>query len=224
MHMAYSRGADRIWIINVGDLKPLEIPINHFMDMAYDAETWNVDSTANWAKAWAAREFGSAMASEIADLMIQYGVASNRRKFELIEPGSYSVINYNEGDTVLAEWAALQAKAESVYNQLDSAAQPSFFQMVLHPIEAGSIVHQIYIGSAKNMLWAGQKRNMANTKMMEVIQLSGADSNLTDRWDDMLDGKWEHMLDRKSSSWYVAVERRQSRSHTNSVLRNSPWL
>lgn len=195
--MAYSRGADRIWIVNVGDLKPLEIPINHFLDMAYDAETWNVDSTASWAKAWAAREFGPAMASEIADIMVQYGIAANRRKFELIEPESYSVINYHEGDAVLAEWAALESRAQAVYDQLASDLQPAFFQMVLHPVEAGSIVHQIYIGSAKNMLYAGQKRNAANSKMMEVIELSSADSNLTDRWDDLLDGKWAHMLDRK---------------------------
>lgn len=195
--MAYSRGADRIWIVNVGDLKPLEIPINHFLDMAYDAETWNVDSTASWAKAWAAREFGPAMASEIADIMVQYGIAANRRKFELIEPESYSVINYHEGDTVLAEWAALESRAQAVYDQLASDVQPAFFQMVLHPVEAGSIVHQIYIGSAKNMLYAGQKRNAANSKMMEVIELSSADSNLTDQWDDLLDGKWAHMLDRK---------------------------
>lgn len=164
--------------------------------MAYDAEAWNVDSTTSWAEAWAAREFGPALAGEIADVMVQYGIAANRRKFELVEPESYSVINYNEGDTVLAEWAALQSRAESVYNQLASDVQPSFFQMILHPIEAGSILHQIYIGSAKNMLYAGQKRNTANSKMMEVIQLSGADSNLTDRWDDLLDGKWAHMLDR----------------------------
>lgn len=199
MHMAYSRGADRIWIVNVGDLKPLEIPINHFMDMAYDAETWGVDSTADWAKAWAAREFGSTLASEIADIMVKFGIAANRRKFELIEPNSYSVINYNEGDAILAEWADLQTRAEAVYSQLASDVQPAFFQMVLHPVEGGNIVNQIYIGAAKNMLYAGQKRNTANSKMMEVIQLSSADSNLTDRWDELLDGKWAHILDRKFS-------------------------
>lgn len=196
--MAYARGADRIWVVNVGDLKPLEIPISHFLDMAYDADQWHVDSTSDWAAAWAAREFGPASASAIGDIMTDYGVAANRRKYELIEPNSYSVINYNEADSVLAAWSALEARALAVYDSLDASAQPAFFQMVLHPIQAGNIVNQIYIGAAKNLLYAGQKRNAANTKMMEVIELLAADSNLTDQWDEMLDGKWKHMLDRKS--------------------------
>ncbi len=69
MQMAYARGADRIWVVNVGDLKPLEIPINHFLDMAYDAERWGIDSTAEWAAAWAAREFAPDLANDIADVM-----------------------------------------------------------------------------------------------------------------------------------------------------------
>lgn len=197
LHMAYARGADRIWVVNVGDLKPLEIPINHLMDIAYDAEMWHVDSTSDWATAWAAREFGSAAASEIGSLMTEYGQAANRRKYELVEPESYSVINYAEGDSVLTAWAELESRALAVYNSLAAGAQPAFFQMVLHPIQAGNVVNQIYIGAAKNMLYAGQKRSAANTQMMDVIQLAGADSNLTDQWDEMLDGKWAHMLDRE---------------------------
>lgn len=197
MHMAYARGADRIWIVNVGDLKPVEIPISHFMDMAYDADRWNVDSTDDWAAAWAAREFGPSMASEISDIMVQYGMAANRRKYELIETESYSVINYDEGDRVLAAWADLESRAQAIHDSLDASTQPAFFQTVLHPIQAGNIVNQIYIGAAKNMLYAGQKRNVANTKMMDVIQLASADANLTNQWDEMLDGKWAHMLDRE---------------------------
>lgn len=197
MHMAYSRGADRIWIVNVGDLKPVEIPISHFLDMAYNATQWDVDSTEAWATAWAAREFTSESAAEIADTMLQYGIMANRRKYELIEPESYSVINYEEGDRLLAEWAALEEQAQAIHDSLDASMQPAFFQMVLHPIQGGNIVNQIYIGAAKNMLYAGQKRNAANTMMMKVIELAGADSNLTDQWDEMLDGKWAHMLDRK---------------------------
>lgn len=224
MHMAYARGADRIWIVNVGDLKPVEIPISHFLDMAYDAEMWSVDRTDDWATAWATREFGSAMASEISDIMVQYGIMANRRKYELIEMESYSVINYDEGDKVLAQWAALESRAQAVYNGMDSSAQPAFFQMVLHPVQAGSIVNQIYIGAAKNMLYAGQKRNSANSMMMNVIQLAGADANLTNQWDEMLDGKWAHILDRKctkSSETINVAEAVFSNLLTN---RNSPRL
>ncbi len=199
MQMAYARGADRIWVVNVGDLKPLEIPINHFLDMAYDAERWGIDSTAEWAAAWAAREFAPDLANDIADVMAKYGMYASRRKFELIEPESYSVINYDEADAVLAQWAQLAEQAQTLYGKLSSDDQPAFFQMILHPILAGQTVNGIYVGAAKNQLYAGQKRNAANAAIHNVLRLSNEDANLTIRWNQMLGGKWEHMMDRKSA-------------------------
>jgi hypothetical protein len=195
MHMAYSRGADRIWIVNVGDLKPLEIPISHFFDMAYDAKQWGVDDTAKWAKAWAAREFGSSLAGDISDLMMTFGMYAARRKFELVEPQTYSVLNYGEAEAVLAQWAALSTAAQRVYDKLDAASQPAFFEMILHPILGGHILHKVYIGAGKNALYAWQKRNAANDMINAVLAASGEDANLTMRWNSLLDGKWNHMMD-----------------------------
>ena len=196
MQMAWSRGADRIWVVNVGDLKPVEIPINHFFDMAYDADMWGVDKTDDWARAWAAREFGPSVAVEIADVMTKFGMYSNRRKFELVEPNVYSVLHYNEADAVLEQWARLAEQAQGVYGKLESNAQPAFFQLVLHPILGGQILHKIYVGAAKNALYAGQKRNSANDMIDTVLRYSNDDVNLTVRWNQMLDGKWNHMMDR----------------------------
>jgi hypothetical protein len=199
MHMAYARGADRIWIVNVGDMKALEIPISHFFDIAYDADRWHVDSTHAWAEAWAAREFGGSeseqQAKDIADVMMKYAMYAARRKFELVEPQTYSVINYHEADAVLQQWAELVAQAQAIYDKLPAEAQPAFFETVLHPALAGQIVNQINVGAARNMLYAGQKRNAANREIQEVLALSAADANLTRRWDALLDGKWKHFMD-----------------------------
>ncbi|KAH6623234.1 glycoside hydrolase family 115 protein [Chaetomium tenue] len=195
MHMAHARGADRIWVVNVGDMKSLEIPISHFLDLGYDAKRWHVDSTLEWAQAWATREFGSAHAKEIAEVMMDYGMYAARRKYELMEPHVYSVINYNEAEAVLQEWAALVAKAQGIYDKLPAETQAAFFETVLHPAMAGEIVQKINIGGARNMLYAGQRRNAANTVIQEVLAYSSADVNLTRRWDALLDGKWKHFMD-----------------------------
>ncbi len=198
MQLAYARGADRIWIVNVGDLKPLELPISHFLDMAWDADRWaGADATAEWTAAWAAREFGPAAAADVADIVAKYAVYAGRRKFELVEPQTYSVINYGEAAAVLAQWACLADRAQAVHDELDAAARPAFFQMVLHPILAGHIVHKIYLGAATNQLYAGQKRNAANAAIRDVLRASEEDVNLTLTWDALLDGKWRHMMDRK---------------------------
>ena len=206
--MAYARGADRIWIVNVGDLKPLEIPINHFFDIAYAPSQWGVDNTGDWAEAWATREFGPDLATNISDILQLYGMYANRRKYELVEPETYSVINYNEADSILDQWSALRNATQAVYDKLDASAQPAFFQMVLHPVLAGETVHKIYIGAAKNLWYAGQKRNAANDMINYVLSASSDDANLTMRWDSQLDGKWKHMMDRK---FYPHLMRQPSR-------------
>ncbi|KAI0473912.1 hypothetical protein GGR56DRAFT_556660 [Xylariaceae sp. FL0804] len=194
MQLSYAHGADRIWVVNVGDLKPLEIPINHFLDMAYDAEQWGVGSTSAWTSAWATREFGSGQAAAITSILNRYGMFAARRKYELVEPETYSTLNYNEGDAVLQQWQDLADDAQAVYDTLDEAEKPSFFEMVLHPVLAGQIVHQLYIGAEKNAVYANQHRNAANSMVSEVLTSFNADANLTLTWNKLLDGKWNEMM------------------------------
>ncbi|KAI0532745.1 hypothetical protein GGR58DRAFT_489029 [Xylaria digitata] len=195
MQLAYAHGADRIWIVNVGDLKPLEIPISHFLDMAYDIKQWGVGGVSNWTTAWATREFGPEQAVEITNIMTRYGTYAARRKYELVEPYVYSVVNYNEGDAILQQWKALADDAQAVYDKLEEAYQPAFFEMVLHPILGGQIIHQVHISAGKNIVYANQHRNSANDIATDVLGRFQADGELTARWDNLLDGKWKRMLD-----------------------------
>ncbi|KAL1901028.1 hypothetical protein Sste5346_002093 [Sporothrix stenoceras] len=198
MGMAYARGADRIWIVNVGDLKGLELPISHFLDLAYDQPRWGFESgnsVADWTAAWSAREFASGDASLISGIIARYSMYASRRKYELVEPRTYSVLNYGEADAVLAQWAALVDDAQKVYDSLDSVHQAAFFETVLHPVLAGAIVHKLYIAAATNALYAWQKRNAANTEIQTLLEASAADANLTLRWNALLGGKWAHMMD-----------------------------
>src|SRR6187402_2608942 len=162
MQLAYARQADRIWIVNVGDLKPLEIPINHFMDIAYDTPKWGYDSTPTWLKLWATREFDEDHADAIVSILDRYGMYAGRRKYELLDPSFYSIINYNEGDAILAEWQKLAEDAQEVYDDLDGDYQAAFYEMILQPVLGGQVVNQIYILAAKNAVWTIQKRNTAN--------------------------------------------------------------
>lgn len=197
MQLAYARQADRIWILNVGDLKPLEIPINHFLDLAYDTPKWGYDSTPTWLKLWASREFGTEQSSAISSILDRYGMYAARRKYELLDPSFYSVLNYNEGDAILAQWDKLADDAQEVYDDLDEEYQAAFYEMILQPVLGGQVVNQIYIWAAKNAVWTLQKRNSANDAAADVLKAFKKDAQLTQRYHELLDGKWSHMLDRK---------------------------
>ncbi|KAG2412534.1 hypothetical protein HFD88_010091 [Aspergillus terreus] len=196
MHLAYERDARQIWIVNMGDLKGLELPLSHFMDLAYDTPRWSSpDSTAEWLTLWAAREFGSAVAKKTGDIMNRYGMYAARRKYELLSPQTFSLINYHEADNVLQEWADLVKDAQKVYDSLRPAARPAFFEMVLHPCMAGYVVTDIHITAGKNNLYAGQRRTSANALAQKALELFKEDHELTQRYHNLLDGKWTHIMD-----------------------------
>lgn len=114
-----------------------------------------------------------------------------RRKFELIDPTVYSIINYNEADSNLEQWSSLAADALSAYYRLPAAAQPAFFEMVLQPVLSGEVVNKIHIGAARNQLFVEQKRNSANAVAQGVLTDFAQDHNLTATFHSLLDGKWK---------------------------------
>jgi hypothetical protein len=168
MHLAYERQARQIWVVNVGDLKPLEIPISHFFDLAYDINRWDKDSTPEWLTLWASREFGPEVAAQTGALMNTYSLLAGRRKFELVDPTTYSLINYDEANKVLAEWTAIQKTAQSILDGLPTATQPAFFEMVYHPVTAARTYYDIMISAARNNVYAQQGRTSTNALAQHV--------------------------------------------------------
>lgn len=203
MQLSYARGAREIWILNVGDLKPLELPINHFFDLAYDAPSLSdTNSTQRWSQLWAAQQYGETVAEATVEVMTNYSILAGRRKYELVDPTTLSLINYNEAENVLAEWEALVSVAQAIYNKLDASTQPSFFEMILHPAIAGSTLYSIYVDVAKNNLYASQERSSANVWAQRALADFQQDHNITTAYHKLLDGKWNHIMDQTHLGYY----------------------
>ncbi|THY08464.1 hypothetical protein D6D03_01081 [Aureobasidium pullulans] len=195
MHLAYERETRNIWVVNVGDLKPLELPISHFFDLAYDINRWDKDSTSEWLELWAAREFGPEVAAQTGALMNTYSLLAGRRKFEEVDPNTFSWINYNEANNVLAEWTAIQKTAQSILDKLPAATQPAFFEMVYHPVTAARTYYDIMISAAKNNVYAQQGRTSTNAIAQHVQNQFSYDHQLSKSYNQLLGGKWNHMMD-----------------------------
>ncbi len=80
------------------------------------------------------------MSAEISNVVQRYSMYASRRKFELVEPHVYSVINYREADAVLEQWANLVADAQAIYDKLPAALQATFFQTSSASIDGGRAV------------------------------------------------------------------------------------
>jgi hypothetical protein len=196
MNLASAYGANRIWIVNVGDLKPMEFPIEYFLNLARNPDRWGKDHLQEFTELWAEREFGPDYAAEIADIVSKYTQYNGRRKPEQLEPDTFSQINYWEADRVYSEWKSLTERAERVYRQLPEDKRDAFFELVLYPTKASAIVNELYITAGKNHFYATQGRISANDLAQEARALFAADAALSDEYNHRLArGKWDHMMD-----------------------------
>jgi Glycosyl hydrolase family 115/Gylcosyl hydrolase family 115 C-terminal domain len=196
MNLAYQYGADRIWIVNVGDLKPMELPISFFLDYAWDIKKWNAGNIADYTKEWATQIFGETYAKEIGEILSAYTKYNSRRKPELLSPDTYSLINHHEAETVEVDYNMLAVQAEDIHAKLPEEYRSAYYQLVLYPVKACANLNALYVAAGKNRLWAAQGRASANEEADKVKKYFADDSSLAHEYNTVLsDGKWNHMMD-----------------------------
>jgi len=195
MNLAYQYGASRIWIVNVGDLKPMELPTEFFLTMAWEPNAMTSDKVGSFTQQWATREFGPANADKIADVVSKYAKYNGWRKPESLSPKTFSLINYEEAERVEAAWTGLVQEARTIDAGLPSEQQAAYFELVLYPVEASATVAKMYIAAARNDLYIAQGRASANTQAKHVRDLFAQDQALSNEYNGLLGGRWNHMMD-----------------------------
>ena len=196
MHLALEYGADRVWVVNVGDLKPMEFPIEFFLSYARDPSRWSQDRLHEYTVLWATREFGPEHAEAIASAVEDYTRYNSRRKPEQLEPTTFDLVNYDEAARVNREWRDLSARVDALAVQLPAQQRPSFFELVQYPVDASATVAEMYLAAGHNALAARQGRASANDDASETRTLFARDAALTAQYNHtLLNGRWDHMMD-----------------------------
>jgi hypothetical protein len=139
MHLAYEYKAREIWIVNVGDLKPMEFPISFFLDYAWNPENWPLEKLSEYSKIWAKQTFGEENHKEIADYLEKYARYNARVKPELLNAKTYNLQN-GEWERVVKEYASLAENAQKTNEKIPSEYKDAYYQLVLYPVLACSNV------------------------------------------------------------------------------------
>ncbi len=196
MTLAKQYGADRIWIVNVGHFKGYELPMEFFLDLAWDTERWPHDRLRDYTRLWAAREFGAGVAAETGAILDAYPKFNARRKPELLAPDTYSLVQYGEADRIVAEFRDLAARADRVYQRLPAHKRDAFYQLVLQPTLAAAQVNDLYVTAGKNALYAAQRRASTNDMAARTRALFKADQDVMAHFNKVFaGGKWDHFMD-----------------------------
>jgi hypothetical protein len=194
MHLAHEYGADQIWIVNVGDIKPMEFPISFFLDYAWNPAAIQADQLQAYTEEWCAQQFGITHAREIASLLSTYTKYNSRVKPELLNENTYSLNNYNEFERVVEEYQQLCKKANALSTKLEVFQQEAYYQLVLHPIVAGANLYEMYYNVALNYQAVKDNDAQANFYADKVKEHYQKDSLITLEYHQRNNGKWNHMM------------------------------
>lgn len=208
--LAYENGIDRLWILNVGDLKPMEYPISQFMDIAWNPHKYAVNQITNHTRDWCAQQFGEEQADEAARLLNLICKYNGRCTPEMLDKNTYSLEN-GEWQEVVNQYLKIEADALRQYNSLPAAYHDTYRQIILFPIEVMSNLHQMYFAQAMNNQLYEQGNPKANIWADECENHFKRDSLICDEYNHkMAGGKWNGMMTQKHigyTSWNDAFEK-----------------
>ncbi len=210
LNLAYRSGIDRIWIINVGDVKPKEMPIDFILRYAWNPEAIGPNDTDAYLETWAARIFGPGEAPAIARIVDDYSRYNLMRKPEVQHPGIFSVVNHDEADSMLGLWRDVAERAKRIEPRIAPEARDAYYQLVYYPAVGSAGVGEIYLAAAKNKLYAAQGRPSANRQADRAAVLFEEDKRLTAHYNLVMSGaKWQHMMSDNHigyTSWQIPKE------------------
>ncbi len=195
MNLTYRYGVDQMWILNVGDLKPMEYPIQFFLDMAWNPDQFNAQNLQQHSVEFCRSIFGEQYAEEAARMLRLYPKFNRRVTPELLNMRTYSVANYREWERVDGEYNQLALDAEALGKKLSQNLQDAWFQLIGYPIIAMSNLYDMYYAQAMNQRLAKKDDPMANGWAKRVEDCFKKDAALADQYHKMNGGKWNHMMD-----------------------------
>jgi hypothetical protein len=201
MDLAYAGGARSLWIVNVGDIKPMEFPLSFFLKQAWNPEAMTLDALGRFPEQWARETFGPAEAPEIARLITRYSQLAARRKPELIDAGSFQLgagtsdkLDGGEFAEMVGEWQVLEQQMLKVKSTLPPEDRDAYFQLVEHPILALANLYQLYYAVAWNRRLAAVNDPRANLFADRAQAAFRRDQEITDAYHALNGGKWNGMM------------------------------
>ncbi len=209
MQKAFSLGADKYWLLNVGDIKPGEMGMQLFLDMAWDFSRFNFDNINQYKVEKLSAIFGKEHKEQLDYILYRYYYHGFIRKpeymtwdwrwnslfqVENVKDTEFSFINYKEAENRLAEYNKISEMAKTIMNELPEEKKAAYFELVYYPVKGASLYNHEMLTGQKNRWYASQGRALTNVLANDVKLYHDSLASLTDEFNNLLDGKWNGMM------------------------------
>lgn len=193
MNLCVEYGIDRLWILNVGDLKPMEYPIDLFLRMAWNPNAFNAQNFRQHTLEFCKDAFGGKNAKAAAHIIEKYSTYNGRVTPEMLNTKTYN-LHSGEFKEAVNEYKALEAEALRLYYSLDEQYKDAFYQLALYPVQSMANIYEMYYAWAQNQYLAGLGDMEANEWADKVDECFDRDSLLTIEYHSLNGGKWNHLM------------------------------
>ena len=201
LRLAYDGGIQKLWILNVGDLKPMEFPIQLFMDMAWNPYGVNEDVVATHTVDFCRQQFGEMAAREAAEILNLACKYNGRITSEMMDASTYNV-ETGEFTQVVADYQALEVRALRQLVALRPEYWDAYRELVLFPVQAMGNIYEMYYAQAMNLWLARRGDPEANNWAERCRQAFTRDSLLCRQYNkEIAGGKWDGMMTQKHISY-----------------------
>ena len=208
LSLAYDHGIQRMWILNVGDLKPMEYPITLFMDMAWNPKTYTQQNVTDHTRAFFRTVLGSSVAEntvvEAADIYNTNCQYMARVTPEMLDARTYNV-QTGEWKRVRDDYLTLENRALRLFDEVPAESRDAFRQVLLFPVQAMANLYDMYYAQAMNQYLAKAGLPDANKWADHVEKCFKRDAQLCQYYNKvMAKGKWDGMMIQKHigyTSW-----------------------
>lgn len=204
LQLTYNYGVEKLWILNVGDLKPMEYPITFFMDMAWNPKQFNVSNLLDHPRRFCAQQFGEDQADEAMRILNLYSKYNGRVTGEMLDRNTYN-LETGEWKQVSDEYLKLEAEALRQYISLKPEYKDAYKQLILFPVQAMANLYEMYYAQAMNHKLYKENNPQANEWADKVEQAFARDKALSDDYNNVMSGgKWKNMMIQKHigyTSW-----------------------
>lgn len=195
LQLTYSYGVDKVWILNVGDLKPNEYPMDFFLTMAWNPKSFNENNLGEYARKFCEEQFGAVESAEAAEILSTYCKYAARVTGEMLDHKTYN-LESGEFLQVKDAYLALEARAMRQYYALPVKYKDAYMELVLHPVRAMANLYDMYYAVAMNAKFAAEKDLKANYWADRVEYCFKRDAELSKDYNlNVADGKWNHIMD-----------------------------
>ena len=199
LQLAYNGGIQKLWILNVGDLKPMEYPIQLFMDMAWNPNKYKVDNLLCHTYEFCAESFGEDQACEASQILNLVSKYNGRITSEMLDASAYTTDEFAQ---VVGEYQALEVRALRQFITLKPEAKDAYRQIILFPVQAMGAVYEMYYAQAMNLKLAALGDPEANCWAERCRYAFKRDSLLNLQYNkEIAGGKWDGMMIQKHISY-----------------------